>query len=158
MSEGFEIQEITDMDAAWPELEPLILGLFDYHRPWDQRVLRPDWAAGMREYMATRCSTLLARGESGAPLGFLSGTVGPEVGIFEGVVGHIDNAFVVEEARGRGIGSGLLYRFETWCREHGAVELRLEVAHGNDLGLRFWQEKGYTTSMRAMRKPLEHSG
>jgi GNAT superfamily N-acetyltransferase len=143
------------MRGAWADLEPLIIGIFEYHQPWDQRVFRSDWAPIMREYMASRCFTLLARDEAGAPLGFLSGTVGPEVGIFEGVVGHVDNAFVVQQSRGRGVGSALLHRFEAWCREHGAKELRLEVAHGNDLGLGFWQERGYAISMHAMRKTLE---
>jgi ribosomal protein S18 acetylase RimI-like enzyme len=153
-SKGFVIEEVTDVSAAWPDLEPLVLGIIEYHRPWDQRVLKAGWAPIMREYMA-RCLTLIARNEAGEAVGFLSGTVGPDVGIFEGVVGHIDNAFVIESARRLGVGQALRRRFEARCRDYGAGEIRLDVAKGNALGLAFWQRSGYEVTMHAMRKPLE---
>jgi ribosomal protein S18 acetylase RimI-like enzyme len=151
---GFVIEEVTDLDAVWPELELLVLGIIEYHRPWDQRALKSGWAAIMRDYMA-RCLTLVARNEAGKAVGFLSGTVGPDVGIFEGVVGHIDNAFVIESARRRGVGQALTEQFEARCREQGAGEVRLDVAEGNELGLGFWRRSGYEVTMHAMRKPLE---
>jgi ribosomal protein S18 acetylase RimI-like enzyme len=85
----------------------------------------------------------------------LSGTVGPDVGIFEGVVGHIDNAFVVEGARRLGVGQALTRGFEARCRDQGAGEIRLDVAEGNSDGLAFWRRSGYEVTMHAMRKPLE---
>jgi ribosomal protein S18 acetylase RimI-like enzyme len=152
-SKGFVIEEVTDLDAAWPELELLVLGIIEYHKPWDRRVLKAGWAPIMREYMAT-CLTLVAR-ESGLAVGFLSGTVGPDVGIFEGAVGHIDNAFVIESARRRGVGQALTERFEARCRDRGANEVRLDVAEGNALGMGFWRRSGYEVTMHAMSKSLE---
>lgn len=152
---AFTIEEVTDMDAAWPEIEPLVAGIIDYHRPWDQRPLRPNWAAVMREYMAGQCTTLLARGTGGEALGFLSGTIRTDYGIFEGIEGHIDNAFVVEHARRRGVGSALRERFEALGRERSGRDVTLDVALGNRLGDAFWRSAGYTAAMQAMRKSLE---
>ena len=154
MSEGSVIEEVADIVAMWPELEPLVLGILDFHRPWDDRMLRPNWATPMREYMATHGMTLVARNGSGDAVAFLNGTVGPEVGIYEGIVGHIDNAFVVEHERAHGIGKALVERFETWCLGHGATEISLDVAHGNVVGLGFWQKSGFNVRMHAMRKKL----
>jgi len=154
-SKEFVIGEVTDTDAVWPELEGLVLGIIEYHRPWDQRVLRADWATRMREYMASHCFTLVARSESGAPLGFLSGTVGPDVGIFEGVVGHIDNAFVIESARRQGVGRALAERFEKRCRDEGARSIRLDVAAGNSMGFVFWAQASFVTSRFELEKRLE---
>jgi ribosomal protein S18 acetylase RimI-like enzyme len=158
MSE-YAIEEVTDLDAVWPELELLVLGIIEYHRPWDQRVRKAGWAPIMREYMAG-CLTFVARDDSGRPIGFLSGTVGPEAGIFEGIAGHIDNAFVAADARGLGVGRALTQRFEAVCRAHGAAQVRLEVAVGNASGQAFWRRAGYEVTMEAMHKPLEviHDG
>jgi GNAT superfamily N-acetyltransferase len=153
-SEAFVIEEVPDVVALWPELEPLVLGILDFHRPWDDRELRADWATPMREYMATHGLTLVARNTSGNAIAFLNGTVGPEVGIYEGIVGHIDNAFVLEQERSRGIGMALVERFEAWCRSRGATEIGLDVADGNVVGLGFWRRSGFKVNLHAMRKKL----
>ena len=153
-SDGFVIEEVANVVATWPDLEPLVLGILDFHRPWDARELRPDWATPMKEYMATHGMTLVARNNAGAAIAFLHGTVGPEVGIYEGVFGHIDNAFVLEAERSHGVGKALVERFEQWCRSHGAAEIRLDVAEGNVVGLGFWRRSGFEISMQAMRKKL----
>jgi GNAT superfamily N-acetyltransferase len=153
----FVIEEVTDFDAAWPELERLVMGIIDYHRPWDSRSLRHNWAPIMREYMEQRCVTLVAAGKESGLLGFLSGTIRSDFGIFEGTVGHIDNVFVVEQARGQGIGRGLFQRFEQMCLEQGAGEISLDVALGNDLGEDFWHQSGFGIQMYSMRKSLEAS-
>jgi ribosomal protein S18 acetylase RimI-like enzyme len=152
---GFVIESVTDFDEAWPELEALVLGIVDYHRPWEAKTLRPKWAPIMREYMENHCINLIARSDAGEALGFLSGTIRSDFGIFEGTIGHVDNAFVVESARGDGIGRQLYQHFEAMCSEQGVVEIRLDVAEGNHLGERFWQGSGFKTQMLVMSKTLE---
>jgi GNAT superfamily N-acetyltransferase len=151
----FFIQQVTDLEQKWSEIEPLVLGQIEYHRAWDSRRLRDDWSTRMREFMANRGVTLLARNSTGRAIGFINGEVARDFAIFEEATGHISNAFVVDEERRHGVGVALLARFEDWCLEQGADEIRLEVAHGNDVGLNFWQKSGYAVSMHEMRKSLE---
>lgn len=150
----FVIEEVTDLDAVWPEIETLVLGIAEYHQPWDTRTLRDDWAPIMRDYMRSCGLTLLARDANGEAVGFLSGDI-PTGDIFREVIGHIDNVYLLERARRQGVGSALVSRFEAWCREQGASEVRLDVNLRNEPGLRFWARSGYTATMQAMSKPLE---
>jgi GNAT superfamily N-acetyltransferase len=108
----------------------------------------------MREYMASHGVTLLARDASGTAIGMLTGFVQRDFGIFEEVMGHIDNAFVYEAHRRGGVGRALLQRFEAWCRQRGATEVRLEVAQGNDLGLGFWRKSGYEPRQQVLGRML----
>jgi ribosomal protein S18 acetylase RimI-like enzyme len=153
-SGAFTIEEVTDLDAAWPKIEPLVLGIIEYHRPWDARKLSPNWAGVMREYMQSQCTTLLARNHDGEALGFLSGTIRADFGIFEGTLGHVDNIFVVEHVRRDGIGSALCERFEAICASRGCDEVRLDVAIGNEPGNGFWRRSGYEPATQAMHKSL----
>ena len=154
-SSDFTIEEVSDLSVAWAELEPLVLGIVEYHRPWDQRRLRSNWADIMREYMAAQCVTLLARSASGQPIGFLRGTVRADYGIFEGVEGHVDNAFVVGPMRGSGVGRSLYQQFEAICLARGTREVYLDVALDNEVGDSFWRTRGFMTAMRQMKKSLE---
>jgi GNAT superfamily N-acetyltransferase len=153
-AEEFYIEEVSDLTAAWPELEPLTLGLIDYHRPWDERHLKPEWASIMLEHMKGQGLTLIARDSSGTAVGFVSGGVSDAM-IFSDMTGHIDNVFLTEAARRHGVGTKLLQRFEAWCVGHGASELRIEVNAGNEPGKRFWMRSGYSVTSLEMRKSLE---
>ena len=150
----FVIETVADIDAIWPELEPLLLGLIEYHQPWDNRTLKPDWATVMRSYMSGVDMTLIARDSAGRAVGFVSGGVSDAL-IFSDITGHIDNIFVAEEARGQGAGAALLSAFEAWCRERGASEVRLEVNDANERGRGFWGDAGYRVSGLEMRRLLE---
>jgi ribosomal protein S18 acetylase RimI-like enzyme len=154
-SKRFVIEEVTDVDAAWPLIEPLLLGIVDYHKPWDQRPLRTDWASRARDYMASRGLTLLAKNASGEPVGFMSGFVSRDFGIFEEVYAYMDNAYVRADDRNQGVGTAMLNRFESWCRAQGATELRLDVVAGNELGFGFWTRSGFDVRRYEMVKGLE---
>ena len=155
---GFVIEQVEDLDAVWPEIEALLVGIIEYHRPWDARELRPDWSPRMREYMASGCTTFLARDAAGEAVGFIEGKVTHDYGIFVETVAHVDNAFVVESHRRQGVGAQLLQRFEDWSRDQGATDLALEFAHGNDLGLSFWRKSGFEPRQLVMGKRFEASG
>jgi GNAT superfamily N-acetyltransferase len=111
----------------------------------------------MREFMASRGVTFVARNSSGEAIGMVNGDVTSDFGIFDEVVGHINNAFVVEDGRRGGVGTGLVDAFEAWCRLHGATEVRLEVVSGNQIGAGFWHKAGYAVTLHEMHKPLEAS-
>ena len=155
----FEIEEVRDLEAAWPELEPLLIGILEYHRAWDLRPLRTDWRTRWMTYFASRSDSifLLAFRQDGRAVGFLNGSVVRDHGIFDQAFGDIDNAFVQEESCAKGVGTALLRNFETWCRGGGAAEVRLHVDAANQLGVQFWTKAGFQTYSFAMKKRLEPS-
>ena len=97
---------------------------------------------------------LLARSE-GSAIAYLNAQVRRDFGIFDEVVGFIDDAFVKEGYRSMGIGSELLQICEEWCRARGATELRLNVIEGNRLGYEFWTKSGFTPASHLMSKTLQ---
>lgn len=149
------IEEVRDLDAAWAELEPLMLGIIEYHRPWDPRTLVADWKQRIRAYMAVDGGniTLIAR-DAGEAVAFLNGSMAPDGGIFEEGFAFINNIFVRDGSRGSGAGTALVRRFEEWARERGAHELRLHVNAGNEPGRASWGAGGFEVVEEVRRKPL----
>jgi ribosomal protein S18 acetylase RimI-like enzyme len=149
------IEEVNDVIVAWPELEPLLLGILEYHQPYDPRKLRLDWAQRWREYLAAGPGLfLLARNRDGLAVAFLNGRVSKDGGIFDEVSAYVDNAFVNAPERSRGICHAMLRHFEQWSRDQGATVVRLNVASGNELGRDFWMGAGFSISGLAMEKTL----
>lgn len=151
----FSIEGVRDVRAVWADLEPLVAGIIEYHRPWDARPLSEDWAGTIRELMAARGQyVLLARDEAGAAVAFLHGSFHRNNLVFDDVFVFVENIFVTVAARDSGIGTELVERFEAWGREQGATEVRLHVNAGNHLGQRFWGREGFSAFEYLMRKPL----
>jgi ribosomal protein S18 acetylase RimI-like enzyme len=101
--------------------------------------------------------TLIVRNEAGRAVGFLSGYVEREYGIFEEPFSFIDNIYLQEDARRNGAGAALVERFEAWSRTMGAADVQLHVNAQNVLGQGFWDREGYRPVEYILRKPLEAS-
>jgi len=75
---------------------------------------------------------------------------------FGGTFGFLDELYVRERFRGRGIGTLTLRFLEAQCRELGAKTLRLETGFGNADGIRFYERHGLTREQRyLMTKRLD---
>lgn len=74
----------------------------------------------------------------GAVIGYASGAPASQAGV--ATLGAI---YVDPEHWGAGVGSVLLRRFETWCRQYGYETLRFRVLAGNDRAAAFYREHGY---------------
>ena len=155
---AIEIEEVTDLDAVWPELSALFLALHNYHDPWLSRRLRDDWEPRWREYIRPNDDRLIliARDE-GRAIGYYNVSIRRDYGIFDELVGFIDDAYIEPEYRSAGLGRRLLRHAEAWCRDRGAPEVRLNVIAGNKLGVRFWTLSGFELQSMTMRKSLERA-
>ena len=151
----FVIEEVRDLDAAWPELAPLFVELQEYHLPLTQRDFVGDWQERLRVYLASGAEslTLLAR-RGDRPIGFMDARIDRSPTLFEEEYGYVGNAYVRPEARSRGVGQAMLERVEAWCRSRGAGEVRLNVVAANKLGVRFWTRAGFELQSMTMRKRL----
>ncbi|HEV8019236.1 MAG TPA: GNAT family N-acetyltransferase [Steroidobacteraceae bacterium] len=63
----------------------------------------------------------------------------------QGLMGEIDEFFVVPEARSRGTGSQLLAAAEAALRARGCVRLQLQLGTTNTRACEFYQRHGYGT-------------
>jgi GNAT superfamily N-acetyltransferase len=74
----------------------------------------------------------------------------------QGLMGEIDEFFVVPEARSRGTGTRLLEAAEAGLREHGCVRLQLQLGTTNARAREFYQRHGYGTraGYQLWHKPL----
>jgi GNAT superfamily N-acetyltransferase len=158
-SNAFVIEEVTDLDAGWPELTLLFLELHDYHEPFLPRRLRDDWEQRWRDFVKPGEDrlVLLAR-RSGTAIAYLNAELRRDYGLFDETIGFVDDAYVREEERDKGIGRALLARAEAWFRERGVDELRLNVVAGNKRGVRFWTLSGFQLQSMTMTKRLGKDG
>ena len=155
MREEIVIDEVRDLDAAWPELSLLFMGLNNYHKPYFPRSLRDDWETRWRDYVALGDDRLILIAREGAEaIAYLSVQVRRDYGIFDELVGFIDDAFVVEDNRGQGVGRAMLRRAEEWLRSRGVNEVRLQTVAANKRAVRFWTLSGFELQSMTMRKAL----
>jgi GNAT superfamily N-acetyltransferase len=153
-----EIEEVTDLDAVWPELRQLFVALNDYHEPWLSRRLRDDWEPRWRDYIALRDDRLILVARDGDhAVGYFSAMIRRDYGLFDELVGFLEEAYLLPDYRSAGLGRRLLRRVEAWCRARGAPEVRLDVIAGNKLGVRFWTLSGFGLQSMTMRKSLERA-
>jgi GNAT superfamily N-acetyltransferase len=60
-----------------------------------------------------------------------------------GLMGEIDEFFVLPEARSRGMGAQLLAAAEAWLVRRGGVRLQLQLGAANARARAFYQRQGY---------------
>lgn len=87
--------------------------------------------------------------EAGRPLGYAVLTLGFSVEL-GGRDGFVDDLYLAEEARGRGIGSAVLDRLVEEARALGIGALHLEVEPGNEAAARLYRRAGFTPSRRLL--------
>ncbi|MCB0124017.1 MAG: GNAT family N-acetyltransferase [Caldilineaceae bacterium] len=68
--------------------------------------------------------------------------------------GYLQSLMVTQRCRGQGIGAQLLAAAETWSREQGASELRLETWEFDRGPLGFYARQGYRTLRRTLVRSL----
>jgi GNAT superfamily N-acetyltransferase len=67
---------------------------------------------------------------------------------FGGRFGLLDEIYLAEPWRGRGLGAEALEYAAHWCRERGMTALRLEVWTGNLRAIRLYQRAGFALEQR----------
>jgi ribosomal protein S18 acetylase RimI-like enzyme len=78
----------------------------------------------------------------GGPLGFVQLYPGFD-SLSLAVSWVLNDLYVLETARGRGVGAALMEHAEAVARDAGAVALTLETAHDNHVAQRLYERQGY---------------
>ncbi len=125
--------------------------------------LADDIRADGRSHRRSRLSeddtvTYLARQE-GALVGYVSAEQTTPPPLFQQTsYCHVDELFVREPARGRGIGTELLETVERWAAENDCTLMKLNVDSGNEPARALYEQAGYEVSRHELRKHLDDEG
>ena len=85
-----------------------------------------------------------------APVGYIAVSFGWSIEL-GGLDGIVDEFWIREAVRGRGMGGEALIALQKALRDAGIKALSLEVAHGNDAAERLYQRAGFSNrNYRAM--------
>jgi GNAT superfamily N-acetyltransferase len=68
--------------------------------------------------------------------------------------GYISELFLIEEARGMGVGRALIAACERWTREHGLKVMMIGVLPGNTRAKKVYEDAGFSTYALILRKYL----
>ncbi len=68
---------------------------------------------------------------------------------------EIETLVVEDQARGHGVGAGLLAVAEEEARHRGAVNMRVDVLIANERGVAFYEREGYETFAVRLGKSLD---
>ena len=69
-------------------------------------------------------------------------------------VAELENMYVQESMRGKGIGGKLVQQFEDWCKEKGVEVIRIVASAENADAIRFYESKGAKPVSLTLEKAL----
>jgi GNAT superfamily N-acetyltransferase len=92
------------------------------------------------------------------PAGYSVGQLITPPQFFGGRVGYINELFVQEEYRNKGVGGALLQSLGKWFQYKGAYRIEAQYYLGNQAAELFWAKKGYTPLARRIVRNLEEEG
>ena len=158
MSKEFVIEEVTDLDATWPEIEPLRAALAEYSSGLRKVPRIGGWRDHLRETHPSGpdAITLLAKSEGEAD-GFMCCETMHNHLMYDESFVYIESAFVTEELRHAGVGRALLDHAEAWCGRRGIRQMRTTTDATNALGMVGWPALGFSPSSYNFTKWLEDS-
>ena len=155
MPDPIEIRPARNGDSDF--VAGLASSLLEFGSPaWkDLAALAPRFRKVLAETVRNqdqRSTVLIAEGEDGTPLGFVSLKVSKDVEGSER--GHVADLAVTEGARRRGVGRALMQAGEAWARERGFAVLSLDVWSTNERALEFYGRLGYSAESLCLIKAL----
>ncbi len=82
--------------------------------------------------------------EEGVPIGYLIGVIYKSEG-YRNILdlGEVQNMYVQEDLRGKGIGSALMNYFKDWCREREVERIRVIASFDNKETIEFYKKVGF---------------
>jgi GNAT superfamily N-acetyltransferase len=112
------------------------------------------------EYFRSRIESadglaLLAK-EGSAVVGYLvGGMVEPEDYRTVGSIAELENMYVQESMRGKGVGGKLISQFEDWCKERKVQIIRVVASAANNDAINFYKKHGSEEVSVTLEKKLD---
>lgn len=92
----------------------------------------------------------------GVVLGYIAGRVNKEIVSFDTILrGELENMYVEEDARSRGVGKTLVREFLEWAKTKGAKSIIVEAYFGNVDAIKFYEACGFNNFAVKLETKLE---
>ena len=93
--------------------------------------------------------------EKGKIIGYLAGgIIEPESYRILKKIAEAENMFVLEEYRGRGIGSRLLEKFFKWCKSKKINRIKVVISSDNSQSINFHKKNGFSDYNVVLEKKI----
>lgn len=136
MEATFRVAQASDIEI----LLPLVRDFYEYDQHhFDESVVRTALAEFLNEASLGQAWLILA---DGLTVGYMVLTLGYSLS-YGGRDAFVDEIFVRESQRGRGIGRQAFAFMEAWGRDHGLKALHLEVERANSRARAVYQALGF---------------
>jgi GNAT superfamily N-acetyltransferase len=138
-------------------IQGLNLKLFEKEKKEFDSTLDMDWTFGKQgtsyfKRIIRSGFAAIAEADS-KPIGYLAGEVlGPQSYRTLKKIGYLGNMFVLDEYRGRNIGTDLVEAFLAWCKAKGCERIKVEVSAGNKDALRFYKRFDFKDYILVLEK------
>ncbi len=96
----------------------------------------------------------VAKEDKSLVVGFIIGSVEADDALVFGRIGTLEDWYVKEEFRGKGIGTMLYEKMEQWFVENGCSQIRSDTWEGNKSSLQAHHKMGFFVSGIQFRKKL----
>lgn len=80
---------------------------------------------------------------NGKVVGYLNGSIKHPSNIYLGKRAELDNIYVDEAVREKGVGTALVNEFKKWAKNNGAERLMVEAFSGNEQAVEFYKKSGF---------------
>lgn len=92
----------------------------------------------------------------GVVVGYIAGRVNKEIVSFDTILrGELENMYVEEGARSRGVGKTLVREFLKWAKTKGAKSMIVEAYFGNGNAIKFYEACGFNNFAVKLETKLE---
>jgi GNAT superfamily N-acetyltransferase len=134
-----ELKIIQDMNYK--------LFLWDYDRDPALNIQWPYERAGetyFKKKISGESGVCFVAEQDGKILGYVAGRVDKEIGKTDTLLrSELENIYIEEIARGKGVGKRLTEKFTTWCKANGAQSMLVAAYYDNEDAIEFYKACGF---------------
>ena len=143
------------------KIQELNLLLFEKEKEDYDKLLNLDWTFGeegtmcFKKHLAEKDSCAFVAEDAGEIVGYLAGSESKVESYRDAPkVVELDNMFILEEYRARGVGGMLYDVFVEWSKERRAKMLKVEASAGNKEAIGFYRKKGFEDYTLVLEKEI----
>ncbi|MCA9325364.1 GNAT family N-acetyltransferase [Candidatus Saccharibacteria bacterium] len=115
--------------------------LADLNTNWPYQEVGKEY---FRQMIAGEIGVCFVAEIEGKLVGYLAGCIQRSDTVYRGKRAEVENMFVDEAQRSRGVGSKLIEAFYDWCRQYDVNYVMVTAFTNNDRALSFYQKQGFS--------------
>ena len=153
-----ELAVIQDVEA----IQALNQRLFEYEDEHFDKTLNLNWANSSKgkkyftELVENEHAAVFVVRNEGEIVGYLAGRITNDKDQYRifNLLAELENMFVLENWRSKGVGSILAEAFFTWAKQKGVENISVTASSGNAEAIKFYKKNGFKDHCVILEKEL----